>query len=228
MKERERKLDNNIEEEFEVFEDDAVEMPKAKENEEFVIPDEYVINAESVAQSEEVTEEPIYEEEKKLDEDLVIEKKREPTERRKPKKKIVIICAAIIILIIAGVVTWLILSNNKKEEDNKGSSNNPNQSENDIGNKVKDVTEKKQGYLEFSNMKISSSGSNNIISGTVKNTGDNASKQIEVRLKNKDNGRTYGTSKTTIDINKNEEKEFELTIMGDYSLVDTFEVVVLD
>ncbi len=93
---------------------------------------------------------------------------------------------------------------------------------------VTNETKENQGDLKFSNIKIEKKGATSYITGTVKNgTGKEKSFQLELIMSNSSNKRIYGRVETQIDnLKKDETRDFSISIVGDYSNVDSFEVVV--
>lgn len=93
---------------------------------------------------------------------------------------------------------------------------------------ITNETKENQGDLKFSNIKIEKKGAISYITGTVKNeTGKEKSFQLELIMSNSSNKRIYGRVETQIDnLKKDETRDFSISIVGDYSNVDSFEVVV--
>ena len=93
---------------------------------------------------------------------------------------------------------------------------------------VTNETKENQGDLKFSNIKIEKKGATSYITGTVKNgTGKEKSFQLELIMSNSSNKRIYGRVETQIDnLKKDETRDFSITIVGDYTKVDSLEVVV--
>ncbi len=93
---------------------------------------------------------------------------------------------------------------------------------------VTNETKKNQGDLVFNDIKIEKKGATSYITGTVKNeTGNEKSFQLELIMSNSSSKRIYGRVETQIDnLKDNEKRDFSISIVGDYSNVDSFEVVV--
>lgn len=93
---------------------------------------------------------------------------------------------------------------------------------------VTNETKKNQGDLVFNDIKIEKKGATSYITGNVKNeTGNEKSFQLELIMSNSSSKRIYGRVETQIDnLKDNEKRDFSISIVGDYSNVDSFEVVV--
>lgn len=116
-------------------------------------------------------------------------------------------------------------NNNTNVEDNQ---NNQNDQDITIEEQVKNETQEVQEDVIISNIKISEYGASNIVTGVVKNN-RNEVRNIELVLKmyNSSTSKLLGRVSTTItEFQPNEERNFEMSIMGDYTTVDKFEVEV--
>lgn len=93
---------------------------------------------------------------------------------------------------------------------------------------VTNETKKNQGDLVFNDIKIAKKGATSYITGNVKNeTGTEKSFQLQLVMSNATSKRVYGRVETQIDnLKDNEKRDFSISIVGDYSNVDSFEVVV--
>ena len=93
---------------------------------------------------------------------------------------------------------------------------------------VTNETKTNQGDLKFSDIKIEKKGATSYITGIVKNeTGKEKSFQLQLVMSNSESKRVYGRVETQIDnLKDNEKRDFSISIVGDYSNVDSFEVVV--
>ena len=120
---------------------------------------------------------------------------------------------AILLLVI--VYFGFIRKSNKKDETNIP-----------IEEKVKDGTSKKQGDFIVEDVHIQENGAENVVTGDVTNSGA-TTKSITIVLMMTDSktGRLYGIQNIDVnDLKPKERRNFSLSIIGDYSNVDTFEV----
>ena len=98
-----------------------------------------------------------------------------------------------------------------------------------IADQVKDKSDLKQKGCTLSAIKISSNGATNTITGSITSDKDQAKLNLEVRMYNSESGRMLGVAGTTLEnVTKNTKQDFEISIIGDYSTVDEFKVIVLD
>lgn len=98
---------------------------------------------------------------------------------------------------------------NKKQEEQKENS-----------------TAEVQGDYKVTDVKITSSGATSIVTGKITNTSD-TEKNVHISLYMTDSkvGKLLGIVETDMfEFKSNEEREFELSIVGDYTQADTFEV----
>jgi hypothetical protein len=133
-----------------------------------------------------------------------------------------------VFLIILLVTTLVACSCSKSEKSPKNKDNNQKQEEKKE-EPVKDITEKKQGDIEFEDIKIEYRGAMNIVSAKVIN---NSSKTVNFKavmyMKN-GFGRTLGKVDQTIkNLKSGETTDISIEIMGDYRTVETFEVKIED
>ena len=93
---------------------------------------------------------------------------------------------------------------------------------------VTNETKTNQGDLVFNDIKIEKKGATSYITGNVKNeTGEEKNFTLELVMSNSTSKRVYGRVETQIDnLKDNEKRDFSISIVGDYSNVDSFEVVV--
>ncbi|MGE5456713.1 MAG: hypothetical protein ACM3O4_06425 [Ignavibacteriales bacterium] len=112
----------------------------------------------------------------------------------------------------------------KKKETPKGNNGTTNPP---IEEQVDDKTKVKQGDLEFKNIKITAFGAMNTVSATVTNTGSKTlSFKAVLYMKNNDK-KTLGKVDQVIEgLGSKASKEISIQIMGDYTTVTTYEVVV--
>ena len=145
---------------------------------------------------------------------------------RKNNLKLFIIIGAIV-LIVAACLFFGIKYFSKDKEDNKKQPEIPVRTP--IDEQLKDTTELKQKGYTFSDIEISSSGATNIIKGSLVSEEDSETVNLEVRMYNSKTNRMLGMASTSVEgIIKGEKKTFEISIIGDYSSVDEFKVIVVD
>ena len=139
-------------------------------------------------------------------------------------KNIKIIIGLVIALLVV-TVGFFYLSNNPKE-DNKTNPGQQNQG-NDITDVVKDKTTLTQGDFVLSNISFSSEGAANVARGSIKNNGSSNKVSLELKMKDSTTGRLVGTATEIIEgFGTNETKAFEISIIGDYTKANEFEIVV--
>jgi len=128
-------------------------------------------------------------------------------------------------IFLATILLLGVVSCGKKADDTK----KPDTTSNDIQDVVEDKTKTTQGDLEFSNIKIDSQGAINVVTAKVKNTGSKTlSFKAVLYMKNSDK-RTLGKVDQQIDnLVAGKTADINVQIMGDYTTVNTFEVVVED
>jgi uncharacterized protein YcfL len=104
---------------------------------------------------------------------------------------------------------------------------NNNQNPSPIEESLDDETVLKQGNLELKNIKIIANGSINTVTAVIKNVGSKASTfDAVLYLKNKD-GLTLGKVNQKIsDLKANESRNISVEIMGDYTTVNTYELII--
>ena len=148
----------------------------------------------------------------------------------KPRKiniKLFIIIGIILIVLAAGVIFSLKYFGKDKDDNNKKQPEIPVRTP--IDEQLKDKTELSQKGYTFSDISISSSGATNIITGSFVSENDADKVNLELKLYNSTTKRMLGESSAIIeDIVKGEKKTFEISIIGDYSTVDEFKVIVGD
>ncbi len=88
----------------------------------------------------------------------------------------------------------------------------------------------KQGNYELKDLKISSSGSLNKVTGKITNTTNNTrSAELKLLMSNATKAQLLGTSTIVIEnIAGNDTKDFEISLVGSYSDIDTYEIRVND
>jgi len=112
-----------------------------------------------------------------------------------------------------------------KKEETKPVENNSNDIEDVVDNKT-DLT---QGNFEFRNIKIESQGAINVIYVTIINKGTKTSDFLAVLYMNNKDGRTLGKVEKQInDLKAGESIDITIEIMGDYTTVNTYKVVIED
>jgi uncharacterized protein YcfL len=131
-------------------------------------------------------------------------------------KKIIKFCLLILSL-------FLVTSCGTKETNQNNNDQNPLPIEESLDNE----TVLKQGNLELKNIKITANGSINTVTAIIKNAGLKASTfDAVLYLKNKD-GLILGKVNQKInDLKANESRNISASIMGDYTTVSTYELVV--
>ena len=146
--------------------------------------------------------------------------------KKRSKTKYIIITIIFVLLLVGGIL-YSVLDKDKDEEEVKEPDNSEVRG-NDISDKVKDITESTQGNYELSNITIVSAGASNIVRGNVKNTGSAGSVELQLKMYNSKTKRLMGTSNYKIEsIGKGETKNFEISIIGDYSGSDQFKVEIM-
>ncbi len=127
----------------------------------------------------------------------------------------------IVLLVFCIMFTLTACKKKDKDTDKKDST--------DIEDIVEDNTATKQGDLEFSDININSMGTINTVTATVKNTGKKALTFKAVLYMKNSNKQTLGKVDQQINsLPAGEKTKIEVQIMGDYTTVSTFEVVVED
>lgn len=127
----------------------------------------------------------------------------------------------IVLLVFCIMFTLTACKKKDKDTDKKDST--------DIEDIVEDNTATKQGDLEFSDININSMGTINTVTATVKNTGKKALTFKAVLYMKNSNKQTLGKVDQQINsLPAGEKAKIEVQIMGDYTTVSTFEVVVED
>lgn len=133
------------------------------------------------------------------------------------KRKRTILIFVIAIVAITTAILFMIYNN--KSEDNI----------NNVEKQLLDITQEQQEGLGFSNIQIQKSGATTLITGTVQS---HKTMVVDVKLKMKlyyQSGNLGGMSETEVlDINPDEAKKFEITLMGDYTVCDEYEIQVID
>jgi len=129
----------------------------------------------------------------------------------------------IYIVFLAFCILFSLTACKKKE------TNTDEKKSTDIEDIVEDNTATKQGDLEFSDINIDSMGTINTVTATVKNTGkkDLTFKAV-LYMKNSDNQTLGKVDQQINNLSSGDKTKIEVQIMGDYTTVSTFEVVVED
>ena len=99
-----------------------------------------------------------------------------------------------------------------------------------IEEKMENGTVEQQGDFVVSNVKIEEFGAESVVSGTITNRSSNT-KSVTVLLKmlNTSTSQLFGIVNVDIDdINPGEMRDFSLSMVGDYSNVDYFDVTVIE
>lgn len=126
-----------------------------------------------------------------------------------------IISISLLLLVSFALVTGC----GKKKDTNK---DNENKTEEQTQNSTAEV----QGDYKVTDIKIKSEGATSIVTGKITNI-STSEKNVHVSLFMTDSkaGKLLGIVETDMDALKaNETRNFELSIVGDYSQADTFEV----
>lgn len=115
----------------------------------------------------------------------------------------------------------------RKDKDNE-SVNENGEPLSQIEQQVKNGTEENQGDFTVTNVKIEEVGAESVVSGQVTN---NSSKETSIRVNlmmtDSDSGRLYGIVDIDVEnVKAGETKDFALSMIGDYSGVNNFEVRV--
>ncbi len=116
------------------------------------------------------------------------------------------------------------------ENKTKATETENNDGEQTIQEQVKNETKEDQEDMKVTDIQINEYGASNVVTGKVKNNKSNT-RNIELTLKmyNSESKRLLGKVKTELkDLKGKEERTFEISIMGDYTTVDKFEVEVKD
>lgn len=111
----------------------------------------------------------------------------------------------------------------------KKAENNPVKDETKkIDEKIDNGTVEQQGDFIVQNVKIEELGASSVVSGTITNKSDSV-KSVTVLLKmiKMSTSQLFGIANIDIDeINAGETREFSLSMVGDYSNVDYFDVTI--
>ena len=121
-------------------------------------------------------------------------------------------------------------SKDKAKEENTNTNTPENKIVEDIPieEQVQNKTEQVQDEISFADIKISEFGATNIVSGKATNNKSEV-RNIKLNLKmyNSAANKLLGRVSTELyDLQPGETREFEISIMGDYSIVDQFKVEV--
>ena len=113
----------------------------------------------------------------------------------------------------------------RKNKDNESGNGEPLSQ---IEQQVKNGTEENQGDFTVTNVKIEEVGAESVVSGQVTN---NSSKETSIRVNlmmtDSDSGRLFGIVDIDVEnVKPGETKDFTLSMIGDYSGVNNFEVRV--
>lgn len=130
-------------------------------------------------------------------------------------KKILIISLSLLVCLS------LVVGCGKKKDKDKNKDDN-NKQEVQKENSTAEV----QGDYKVTDIKITSAGATSIVTGKITNISD-TEKNVHISLYMTDSkvGRLLGIVETDmLDFKPNEERFFELSIVGDYTQADTFEV----
>ena len=132
-------------------------------------------------------------------------------------KKIVIAFSTLLVLM---TLTGCGCSKKEKKEN----QNNENLTE--IESQVQNGTAEEQGDYKVTNIKIKEVGAQSVVSGKiVNNTNEVRSVKLTLIMSNSESGVMYGIIDGDIlALEPKEERDFSLSIVGDYSNVDNFEV----
>ena len=99
----------------------------------------------------------------------------------------------------------------------------------DIGHIVDDLTESRQGDILIEDISIVSLGASSVVTGTVTNEGDVKTFNLELNMYNSETNRLLGQSGVNIENLANREtRDFEITIVGDYNVVNNFVLRVIE
>lgn len=126
-----------------------------------------------------------------------------------------IISISLLLLVSIALVTGC----GKKKDTNK-------ESENKTEEQTKNSTAEVQGDYKVTDIKIKSEGATSIVTGKITNI-STLEKNVHVSLFMTDSkaGKLLGIVETDMNaLRPNETRDFELSIVGDYSQADTFEV----
>lgn len=128
---------------------------------------------------------------------------------------------SIFILLLFGLA--LVTGCGKKKETIKNEENKADE-------QTKNSTAEIQGDYKVTNIKIKTEGATSIVTGSITNiSSSDKNVHISLFMTNSKLGRLLGIVETDIlDFKPNETRDFELSIVGDYSSTDTFEVRTRD
>lgn len=131
----------------------------------------------------------------------------------------------LLLILTITLMLLLVTGCGKPSEDNNDNVNNP------PGEKeLEDTTDNTQNGMQFSNIKIDKIGATSYVRGIVENkSGKDQTLKLQLIMSNKDSKRIYGRVETTIEnLKVNEKRNFEISMVGDYSNVDNFEVKIIE
>jgi uncharacterized protein YabE (DUF348 family) len=118
---------------------------------------------------------------------------------------------------------FLVTSCGTKETSPNNNDQNPLPIEESLDNE----TVLKQGNLELRNIKITANGSINTVTATIKNVGLKISSfDAVLYLKSKDGLILGKIDQRLVDLKTDESRNISVEIMGDYTTVKTYELVV--
>lgn len=114
-----------------------------------------------------------------------------------------------------------------KEEKKQPIDNKDNVSEQEKN--LDDTTAKEQDGIVFKNIRIEKQGATSIVRGNVENkSGDTKDFKVQLVMSNSETKRVYGRVETDIEnLADSEKRDFQISIVGDYGLVDAFEVIII-
>lgn len=142
------------------------------------------------------------------------------------KNKLLILLISVLVFTVTGCGC----ENKTNNNDDISQEQTNNVEDKTIEEQVKNETQENQEDITFSDIKIREFGASNIVSGKIKNN-RSETRNVELTLKmyNSSTSRLLGKVKTEVkDLKASEERIFEISIMGDYTTVDKFEVEVKD
>lgn len=135
----------------------------------------------------------------------------------KASKKFILFIFIIILIIIISVIVFFIKKNNTRE----------NATTTEIQKLVENQTENKQGQIELNDINIQSIGSNIVVAGKIKNEGSLIIRcDLTLNLYNEEEQLKGRQSVDIENLQSNEEREFEISIMGDYANLDNYKLVI--
>jgi uncharacterized protein YcfL len=126
-----------------------------------------------------------------------------------------------VLTLVLFIITACRIKNDNQENNNQQQNQLP------IEESLNNKTIAKQSDIELSNVKITANGAINIVKATIKNNGT-TSKTFDavLYLKNKSGLILGKVSEKVESLASRKEKEISIEIIGDYTTVETYELIV--